>query len=425
MLQEALKAGATTAATAAAVAIFVALSGGGPAEIALAAVLGAGAGGIWLGWQDPEEPLRPGPSRKGAGQPQDAGGEGLLECLPVGVLLVDASGQVPLMNAPAVEIMGRRPPGRFHCSLLRVPRLLETIEAALAESIPATVDFTLTRDGERHVRGAVSPLGPATPPLSDGTRPAVLVMLEDMTRSRRAEELHRDFVANASHELKTPLSALSGIIETLQGHAKEDPAATERFLGIMSAQAERMRFLVNDLLSLNRIELNERVRPREPQTLRHILGEVSDAMRPVAETAGVSLSVDLPEADVIVPGSFEELAQVFRNLIDNAVKYGVPGTHVQVRPVRDPVARPGMIGVAVIDDGPGIAREHLPRLTERFYRVSVSRSRARGGTGLGLAIVKHVVSRHRGRLDIESTPGKGSRFTVWLPVRAEPAFPAS
>jgi len=342
-------------------------------------------------------------------------GEALVAAMPLGLLVIRTDGQVAALSPPAAELFGRQPDETFAVSLLRVPRLLEAVEVALADPIPGKVDFTLSRGGERHLMAHLCPLARDLPAPDDGARPALLVMIEDVSRTRRADELHRDFVANASHELKTPLSVLAGLIETLQGHARDDPEATERFLGIMAAQAERMRLLVNDLLSLNRIELNERIRPTEPQRLRHIIGEVADTMQPIAEAAGVSLTVALPGPEVEVPGSAGELAQVFRNLIDNAVKYGSPGTRVDVVCERR-AQMPGMIGVSVIDDGPGIEREHIPRLTERFYRVSVSRSRAGGGTGLGLAIVKHVISRHRGRLEIDSRVGRGSRFTVWLPV---------
>ena len=179
--------------------------------------------------------------------------------------------------------------------------------------------------------------------------PALIVVLEDRTRIRRSEELHRDFVANASHELKTPLSAISGLIETLQGHAKEDPEAAARFLAMMAQQAERMRFLVEDLISLNRIELNERIRPTDPQVLRHVLGEVVEGMKPIAAAAGVALETELPGREVVVPGSFEELAQVFRNLIDNAVKYGASTVRVAV--LDDP-APAGQIGVRFATTAP-------------------------------------------------------------------------
>ncbi|MEL7172088.1 MAG: ATP-binding protein [Pseudomonadota bacterium] len=206
------------------------------------------------------------------------------------------------------------------------------------------------------------------------------------------------------------------------GHAREDAAAQERFLPMMAAQTERMRHLVEDLLSLNRIELNERRHPSEPQPIRRIVGEVVEALRPLAESTGArilmpdALGLAANSGEIEVAGAREELAQVFVNLIENALKYGQDDGTVTLHWRMGEGEQAGMCGITVEDDGPGIAREHLPRLTERFYRVSVSRSRERGGTGLGLAIVKHILNRHRGRLEIDSAVGEGSRFTVWLPM---------
>jgi two-component system phosphate regulon sensor histidine kinase PhoR len=249
----------------------------------------------------------------------------------------------------------------------------------------------------------------------------VLVLMEDRTRMAKAEALRRDFVANASHELKTPLASISGFIETLQGHARNDPEATERFLAIMARQAERMKRLVEDLLSLNRIEINEHVRPRDEVDLGALVWEVASGLSPLALSEGATLTVELPREGPVVLGNREELAQVFVNLIDNAVKYAGGSGPIRVHLADAAGApRPGMLGVTVADRGPGIAREHLPRLTERFYRVNAARSRERGGTGLGLAIAKHIVNRHRGDLSIASTVGEGARFTVWFPTpRAE------
>ncbi|MEM1344708.1 MAG: ATP-binding protein [Pseudomonadota bacterium] len=339
----------------------------------------------------------------------------LLEKLPMGVLLIDAEMCLQFSNGAATEILGRRPPDGSHCSALRVPRLLEAIDASLQGGLSSTLDISVLRGTEVYLSAHVRPLASTAVPSESPRQPAVMVVIEDVTAARRAEALHRDFIANASHELKTPLTAIVNAVETLQGHARDDPAAAERFLALMAAQAERMRRLVADLLSLNRIELNERIVPREPHRLVDILGEVSDAMRPIARTAGMHLTITLPPESVVVPGSFEDLSAAFTNLIENALRYGRQGGRVEIVCLSDVKERPNAIGVAVRDDGPGIAREDLPRLTERFYRVSVSRSRAQGGTGLGLAIVKHVVSRHRGKLEIDSVLGQGSCFTIWLP----------
>jgi len=344
-------------------------------------------------------------------------GRMLLAHLPMGVVLVDHRGRVAFMNAAAADLFGRHPEGAFHAAVLRAPKLLDAIEGTLTEGMSSTVHFNLSRPGGLylHLRGHVRGLASATL-FGDGRRgTAALVVIEDETQGRRAEQLHRDFVANASHELKTPLASITAIIETLQGHARDDPDAAARFLALMGSQAERMKRLVEDLLSLNRIEVNERVQPREEQEPWRIVRDVAELLAPLAEQAGMTLAVEAPEQEVTVLGSREELAQLFRNLIENAIKYGRPGGSVRICAATDP-AEPMMAGFAVEDDGPGIPREHIPRLTERFYRVSVNRSREKGGTGLGLAIVKHVISRHRGNLEIDSELGRGSRFVVWLPI---------
>jgi two-component system phosphate regulon sensor histidine kinase PhoR len=255
----------------------------------------------------------------------------------------------------------------------------------------------------------------------------VLIALKDASAEHRLERLRSDFIANVSHELKTPIATLMGFIETLRGPAKGDPAAHERFLGIMQEQAGRMSRLVADLLSLSRIELNEHARPSGGVELSEVIGRVANALS--LRAADRTMRIELPGGAMgRAIGDAEELTQVFQNLIDNAIKYGRPGTAVTVSATRivDPVEikahLPGlrrakaMIAVAVADRGEGIAREHIPRLTERFYRVDAARSRDLGGTGLGLAIVKHVVNRHRGSLEIESVPGEGSVFTVYLPA---------
>jgi two-component system phosphate regulon sensor histidine kinase PhoR len=211
---------------------------------------------------------------------------------------------------------------------------------------------------------------------------------------KRAEQMRADFVANASHELRTPLAALSGFIDTLRGHAKEDPDAREQFLSIMTVEAERMRRLIDDLLSLTRIEQNEHVPPSGEVSLEIVLREAVAALTPLASTDNIVLAISLTPNLPHAVGTRDELIQIFQNLIHNAIKYGKPGGH----------------------DGEGIPPDAVPRLTERFYRVDVKRSREKGGTGLGLAIVKHIISRHQGRLTIESRPGQGSTFTVFLPA---------
>jgi two-component system phosphate regulon sensor histidine kinase PhoR len=247
----------------------------------------------------------------------------------------------------------------------------------------------------------------------------VLMTMHDITAIKRSEQMRADFVANASHELRTPLSALTGFIETLRGPAREDGEARERFLAIMQEQAARMARLIADLLSLSRIELDEHTAPKGSADVGRVLGGVVRTLEMKAAGRGMRILVEMEGDLPPVDGDADQLAQVFQNLIDNAINYARPDSEVRVSAgVREKPAgmRGRAVAVTVADRGEGIARAHLPRLTERFYRVDPARSRAIGGTGLGLAIVKHIVNRHRGRLVIESEVGTGSRFTVLLPA---------
>jgi two-component system phosphate regulon sensor histidine kinase PhoR len=249
-----------------------------------------------------------------------------------------------------------------------------------------------------------------------GTEKCMLMTFHDQTPLRRVEEMRADFVANASHELRTPLAALSGFIDTLQGPAKDDPKARDRFLTIMHAQATRMARLIDDLLSLSRVELSAHVRPDTSVDLIPIIRQVADGLEPLARERSVVVDTNLPETTVMIAGDREELLRLFENLIENALKYGASGGKVIVS-LSSAATADGApeIRVMVRDFGPGIAPEHLPRLTERFYRVDVGDSRSQGGTGLGLSLVKHILNRHRGRLLIESVPKNGATFTACLP----------
>jgi two-component system phosphate regulon sensor histidine kinase PhoR len=258
-------------------------------------------------------------------------------------------------------------------------------------------------------------------------------VLHDVTALKQAERMRADFVANVSHELRTPLSALLGFTETLRGPAKDDAPARERFLGIMHEQAQRMTRLVRDLLSLSRIEELEHTPPTENVDLRRVVGSVVDTLGLQAKAKSVAVEVDIAADVPPVTGDADQLAQVVQNLLDNAIKYARAGGQVRIAGRKLAGAPPRIaasaargrlpapdwwVSLAVGDDGEGIAREHLPRLTERFYRVDAARSRQLGGTGLGLAIVKHILNRHRGGVAVDSEPGRGSVFTVWLPGRS-------
>jgi two-component system phosphate regulon sensor histidine kinase PhoR len=255
----------------------------------------------------------------------------------------------------------------------------------------------------------------------------VLVIFDDITQARLTERMRVDFVANASHELRTPLATLSGFIETLAGPAAEDEPARHKFLAIMANEANRMSRLIDDLLSLSRIELDKYVRPSMPLQLTPLFGDVGKTLAMRLDQDQRQLVIEVPPDLPLVIGDRDQILQVLHNLVSNALKYGQTGTPITVSAVVEPAgpAHPAQVRIAVSDIGEGIAPEHLPRLTERFYRVDSQRSRKMGGTGLGLAIVKHIVERHRGRLDIESQLGEGSRMSFTLPLASAPSAVAA
>jgi two-component system phosphate regulon sensor histidine kinase PhoR len=338
----------------------------------------------------------------------------VLDDLPDPVLLVETNGRVELANKAMRALVGVNAERKNVSAVLRTPAVLEAVLRTAGTGEETSFEFMQHVPVERHYRAFVSRTVQA-PKLT-------ALVLQDLTAVKRAEEARADFIANASHELRTPLAAVSGFIDTLRGHAKDDPDAREKFLGIMSDEASRMRRLINDLLSLTRIELNEHVPPSGAVDVVNVVRDAAAALAPLADADEVDIAVTAGENIPAVTGDRDELIQLFQNLIQNAIKYGKPGGHVRVGVNVSPISVPGrhgapaMVSVAVQDDGEGIPREAIPRLTERFYRVDVKRSRERGGTGLGLAIVKHIVNRHQGRLQIESQSGEGSTFTVLLPA---------
>lgn len=334
----------------------------------------------------------------------------LLEAVPLPMLHVGADWRISGLNSLAQEIFGAAALGRHFGLAIRKPSLVEAIEAVGRGGARQQLKVTLDQ-GEHETRFDVT-----VAPLPGG---GALASFVDITEQELVTQFRRDFVANVSHELRTPLTALLGFIETLQGPARDDAVARERFLGIMAREAGRMTRLVRDLLSLSRVEAQERQRPESRVDLQGLLSGVVATLRPVAQEAGVTLELDLAQTPEGVRGDGDQLTQVFHNLIENAVKYGGGGGKVTIRAsqTRDSAGIRGRIAeIEVIDRGDGIDAQHLPRLTERFYRVDSHRSREKGGTGLGLAIVKHILNRHRGRLRIESEKGKGSRFAVLLPL---------
>jgi two-component system, OmpR family, phosphate regulon sensor histidine kinase PhoR len=334
----------------------------------------------------------------------------IVERLPDPLIVLGADRSVRRANAAARVAFGSD-----IGAVLRHPGLRGAIDRAFASGNPQSAELILPVPVPREVQAAVVPMDP---PLADGGR--AVVVLSDRTRERAIERMRADFVANASHELRTPLASLIGFVETLRGPAADDPPAQQRFLTIMAEQGARMNRLIDDLLSLSRIELMEHQPPSESVDLAALLPRLVAGYEPRLAEHAAHLEVQIAQGLRGVLADADQLAQVLQNLLDNAVKYGRADGTVQLSAQPAPAGgkwptRPGVV-LAVADQGAGIAREHLPRLTERFYRVDKGRSRAVGGTGLGLAIVKHIVNRHRGQLLIESEEGVGTTVSVWLPA---------
>lgn len=358
-----------------------------------------------------------GPSEKSAGDllPENMKAAAvLLQDLPDPVLLVSMDSQIVLANRAAAETFGEDLADHPIFSVIRQPEAVEALGRGLTEKVAAEARFILTTaTAETVFRLAVRPL-----PAEAGFN-GVLVSLHDIGHIEEAEQMRRDFVANVSHELRSPLTALAGFIETLRGPAKNDAEARERFLAIMEQESSRMARIVADLLTLSKVEASERVRPREVVVTREVIHDTLSALRPQIAEHDIRIAFDKGPDGLSVPGDRDQLTQVFHNLIENAIKYGSRGGEVAIV-IRELPTMPGFAGraavIEVTDQGEGIDPIHIPRLTERFYRVDAHRSREMGGTGLGLAIIKHIVNRHRGRISIRSMPGEGSTFTIFLPV---------
>ncbi len=337
--------------------------------------------------------------------------QSILAGLPDAAFILDGRSNIVAGNATARESFAMEI-GRHISQVIRAPELLQSVELASWRDEPQRIILRLPPPREQSFVASVSPL--AGPRAAD--RPSLLIVLRDSTEQEQVSRMRADFVANASHELRTPLASLKGFVETLQGAAKDDPQAREQFLGIMQQQASRMARLIEDLLTLSRIELREHVAPSAMVDLAAVIAETANILHPISEQSGIAIDVIATVQPALVIGDRDELIQVVQNLVQNAIKYGRKGGIVRISTKRN-----GQRMMLVVeDDGIGIAQHHLPRLTERFYRVSAKESRDRGGTGLGLAIVKHIVSRHRGELRIESELGKGSVFTVVLPAATQP-----
>lgn len=341
----------------------------------------------------------------------------IIASLPHPIFFLDRERRVVRANAVARVLVDSDLIGRDIADGLRDPTLLSAIDRVIDGQGSQTVDLVLPVPVETEFIVRVEPVDPppGTPPGRDA--PVVLIDMQDITALRRSERMRVDFVANVSHELRTPLTSLTGFIETLRGPARDDAVARDHFLAIMQEQSERMFRLISDLLSLSRIELEEHSRPQEQVNIPDLLRRLIELLSQKAEKVSVKIITDWPDDLPPVRGDSDQLFQVFQNLLDNALKYGAKGDSVTIIARLNERRR---LVVEITDQGPGIPPEHVPRLTERFYRVDAARSRELGGTGLGLAIVKHILNRHRGRLTVTSKVGKGSTFGVILPVAVTP-----
>lgn len=340
--------------------------------------------------------------------------DGILAAVPMPAVLIDQSERIIGANSEGASLLGMEIMGRHFATVLRQPAVTTAIESCLLDGKPRFARHLSNEGAQDTTHEVTLRFVPGGNSLNGG---AVLLTFLDVTEREQASQMRRDFVANVSHELRTPLTALMGFIETLRGAAKDDPNARERFLSIMEDEAGRMNRLVGDLLSLNRVESQERIRPKTQIDLTGLLSSTLLSLEPLAKSAGVEMVLHAGDDPVNLTGDPDQLQQVFTNLVENAIKYGGDQVRVELTTLaRDPVLRSAVAKVKVIDNGPGIDAIHLPRLTERFYRADSHRSRELGGTGLGLAIVKHITSRHRGRFRVDSELGQGSRFCVTLPL---------
>jgi two-component system phosphate regulon sensor histidine kinase PhoR len=345
---------------------------------------------------------------------QEAVARAIIAGMPDPAVLLDRAGRVLHFNPGAAQLapaLREREPAQF---ALRSPEIISVLRAAIVDMEPHRTSYLDHVPVERWTELIVTPV--PVPTALGGTEHLILLTFHDLTPLRRVEEMRADFVANASHELRTPLAAVAGFIDTLLGPAKDDAKARERFLGIMRTQASRMARLIDDLLSLSRVELRTHVRPEARIDIVPLVRQVADGLEPLANERDLAIEVSLPETPAVIQGDREEVLRLLENLIENALKYGASGDRVEVGLIA--AGNPEGVSewrVSVRDFGPGIPPEHLPRLTERFYRINAGDSRAQGGTGLGLSLVKHILNRHRGRLLIESVPRQGATFTACFP----------
>ena len=355
-------------------------------------------------------------SQNGSASKLETSVEYLLEVLPSALTLIDEQGRITFANSFSEKLLpGLLKVGNHISVAFRSPVFLDAIEKAIAEEKNSQFSFDSSTPLFQHIRVEIIQLPEKIFSKSNGI---VIVKFSDQSKDILIDQMRSDFISNASHELRTPLASIIGFIETIQGHAKNDKTNRELFLSLMHEQAERMQRLVDDLLSLSKLELQEKSPPKSDCDLTKVVEKLVQSFQPLAKKYKVKLVNNLPNDMPQVVGDEMQMQQLYSNLIENALKYSGEKSEVNLELIKKPdkgQTKPGMIGLRVRDNGQGIPAEHLYRLTERFYRVSADLSRQRQGTGLGLSIVKHILNRHNGELDIESNINEGSIFTTWLP----------
>jgi len=370
-------------------------------------------GAVWVSSATgDDEPARKQEQKQQINEMSDVSGARLADLLADPMIVFDHRGTVLFVNAAAMDAFQSLEAGTALYLRFRAPEMHTLIQSVITDGEPRSIDYFERVPIDRWYKAMVKALRNA-----EGKPELFVLLFRDQSETRRIDRMRSDFIANASHELRTPLASLLGFIETLQGPARNDAAARERFLGIMQKQAERMSRLIDDLLSLSRLEMRAHLAVTECVDMTAVLNHVADTLSPLAAGLDVTIERHLPDHPVNVTGTRDELIQVFQNLVENACKYGQNGKRVILRLDEEQTELGQELVASVQDFGPGIAAEHLPRLTERFYRIDVETSRAQKGTGLGLAIVKHILARHRGRLVVRSQLGEGSTFVVRLPKR--------
>lgn len=340
----------------------------------------------------------------------------ILDHLPDAILLLDRHRGIITINRAAQDLLDRPRMGQDLALSVRHPDILSAVDQVLRGEPPRDLEATLPGSPPRNISIHAESLGPD----EAESNIAAVVVITDITASKRSERMRADFVANASHELRSPLSAIIGFLETLADSARDDANARQRFVEIMLRESRRMTRLIDDLLSLSRVEINEHVRPTAKVPLPLVIDHVTQTLAVKAEGRDIRLETILPSDLPDIIGEEEQVQQVLHNLVDNAIKYGNEGSRVEIEAHTVPRVpgrlSPG-VAIAIRDESPGIPSDIIPRLTERFFRVDEARSRQLGSTGLGLAICKHIINRHRGHLTIESATGVGSTFTVYLPTQ--------